>query len=316
MVKRDDPRKHRPSDKTSHITPDTMQRQGTKSVAEYFARSLTAFQSSGRSFESISTLRYNGNSQERRTEKRLVVLDSSFNPPTKAHAQMARSAIDAAAEPSRTRLVLLLAVNNADKAPKPASFPIRLGMMEAFAHDLISELRLHSESNKAPDSYDGLEIDLAVTTLPYFHDKSRAIAESGIYPSNTEQVFLAGFDTLIRIFNPKYYGQGRPGGMKAALGPLFERARLRITTRPDDEWGTLQEQMNYLEELKQGRLEEVGGEREWADKVDMVEGVGGAVSSSKVRDLVKGGQLDILGDLVGEGVREWIVEEGLYRDEA
>lgn len=202
----------------AHSDQDSsIMRPNPKHLIDFFARSLTSFHSSPDAFRILCTLPHaSAEPVSRRPAsgvRKLVVLDSSFNPPTRAHAEMARSALKWASSSSSegTRLMLLLSVNNADKAPKPASFPVRLGMMEGFGRDLLGSLG----DVKA-------EIDLAVTKMPYFHDKARAIGESGMYSSSDgqepEQVFLAGFDTVIRIFNPKYYGDG---GMRAALGPFF-----------------------------------------------------------------------------------------------
>lgn len=226
---------------------------------------------------------------------------------------MASSAVNAAG--AGARLMLLLAVNNADKAVVPAAFEMRLGMMEGFARELLglyqAEKRLASGSEDVEKMDDGLEIDLAVTTMPFFHGKASAISESGIY-NGAEQVFLCGFDTVIRIFNPKYYtSTSEPAtAMKQALGPFFNRARLRVTIRPDDEWGTRSDQVSYVERLERGELENVGGDGAWAKRMDLVEGVEGAVSSSKVREAVeRHGALD---GLVGEEVGRWIETEGLY----
>ncbi|PTB73269.1 hypothetical protein M440DRAFT_1313415, partial [Trichoderma longibrachiatum ATCC 18648] len=268
-------------------------RPNPKQLVDFFARSLTSFQSSPDAFRILCTLphvvgREPGPRRPASRVKRLVVLDSSFNPPTRAHAEMAVSALKWASSSTTTsttplrggnddddgavRLMLLLSVNNADKAPKPASFPVRLGMMDGFGHEILRSVDL-----------EGVEIDVAVTKMPYFHDKARVIGESGVYNSSAseeeeggrrsepEQVFLAGFDTVIRILNPKYYGK-EEGGMKAALGPFFERARLRVTMRPDDEWGGEDEQRAYVRGLGEGALDEVGGDGAWAGRVDLVEG--------------------------------------------
>ncbi|TFA98757.1 Nicotinamide mononucleotide adenylyltransferase [Trichoderma ghanense] len=249
----------------SDATSSSAMRPNPKQLIDFFARSLTSFQSSPDVFRILCTLPHIGREPGSRTPssrvKRLVVLDSSFNPPTRAHAEMAMSALKWASStpledtetralwnqggssmpPGSVRLMLLLSVNNADKAPKPASFPVRLGMMDGFGHELLKNLDVEGIRP---------EIDLAVTKMPYFHDKARVIGESGVYSypaeegiQEPEQVFLAGFDTVIRIFNPKYYGEG---GMKAALGPFFERARLRVTMRTDDEWGGEDEQRAYV----------------------------------------------------------------------
>lgn len=190
---------------------------------------------------------------------------------------MAKSALQSS--PS-SKLLLLLAVQNADKAPKPASFPARLCMMDGFAKDLLQGVQG--------------EIDLAVTTMPYFHGKANAIAD--LYPG-VEQVFLTGYDTIIRIFDPKYYGEGE---MDRAMGRFFKTSRIEVTLRPDDSWGTAEEQRKQVKKL-------VG---EWEGKVDVVEASDGVgVSSSKVRELIKEGKDS--GDMVCSEVNEWI-EQGIY----
>ncbi|KAM0455752.1 hypothetical protein ACHAO4_003827 [Trichoderma viride] len=295
-------------------------RPNPKQLVDFFSRSLSSFHSSPDVFRVLCTLPHHGGSSSKeepaprpsnsnsKLRQRLVVLDSSFNPPTRAHAEMAKSALEwASSSSSSARLMLLLSVNNADKAPKPASFPSRLGMMEGFGHELLKSFA----ANEGP------AIDLAVTKMPFFHDKARVIAESGFYAAGgnpePEQIFLAGFDTVIRIFNPKYYGS-EGGGMKAALGPFFERARLRVTMRTDDEWGGEDEQVEYVKGLGEGRLDEVGGDKAWAGRVDLVEGRKGGVSSSRVRELVKSEKREGLEEMVDGEVLGWIDEEGLYRE--
>lgn len=291
-----------------------------KTLVESLSRSLTAFQSSADQFRVLCSLPWTaeGNATNNTSEARaraatsgkqaqkLVVMDSSFNPPTRAHATMLRSALDAVRHVRQdgnetTRVLLLLAVKNADKAPQPAAFPSRLGMMAAFGQEIRSW-------EDVPEFY----VDVGVTTKPYFHDKALAIQQSGFYGTTPEQIFLAGFDTLIRVFNPKYYGEAE-GGMQAALSPFFESSRLRITLRGDDEWGSADEQRRWVKELADGGLEERGGRREWLDMIELVDGVEGeAVSSSRVREAVKLGES--VERMVGREVISCIEEEGLYRD--
>ncbi|RBR13237.1 hypothetical protein FVER53590_09708 [Fusarium verticillioides] len=269
-----------------------------RSLVASFSRALTSFQLSQDSFRILCTLphTYNVPAPRRPTcpLQNLVILDSSFNPPTLAHASMARSALRLEGE---KRLMLLLSVNNADKAPKPASFPIRLSMMETMGRELLDE---------------GVEIDVAVTTMPFFHDKAKAISESGFYATQgggqPTQTFLAGFDTIVRIFNPKYYNEG----IQNALGPFFEKCKVKVTTRPDETWGGVDEQRAWL---TKERVRDVGGDEAWVDRVEMVEGRqgDGDVSSSRVREIVKSGEGSLDG-LVGEEVGGWIEREALYRD--
>ncbi|CAM1510527.1 Fc.00g008620.m01.CDS01 [Cosmosporella sp. VM-42] len=297
-------------------------RPNPAALIDFFARSLTTFQSSNDAFRVLCTLPHMHSTPAPRRPttslSNLIFLDSSFNPPTTAHASMAKAALGERS--GRRRLVLLLAVNNADKAPKPASFPVRLVMMEGFGRELLQEMKRKNGYENGGEDGDALEVDLAVTTMPFFHDKSHAITQSAFYatPSQPPHTFLAGFDTLIRIFNPKYYGPTSPGStssaMQSALRPFFNAARLHVTMRPDDAWGSTAEQEAYLEGLREGKLEEVGGDVGWTERVSLVQGWGEGVSSSRVREVVRSGE-GVVDGLVGEEVRGVIEREGLYRDD-
>ena len=180
-------------------------------------------------------------------------------------------------------------------------------MMTVFAEDLLQHLQ-HRR-----DGEEEIAVDIAVTTLPYFHAKSAAIASSDLY-ANTEQVHLIGYDTLTRLLDPKYYP---PTHELSPLIPLFSNHRVRATYRVDDKWGGRREQRDYLERLRRGEMEKVGGTRNWADKVELVEGRregDEVVSSTKVRKAVKDGDKEMLEKLVTEGVADWILKEKLYKE--
>lgn len=336
---------------------------------------LRSFQSSGRPFQLIQQQAPTPTSSTARKCRTLVVLDSSFNPPTLAHMHMATSAVQdlraqqsiatalrggSAAGQTTTddvRLLLLLAVNNADKAPKPAAFEERLLMMEAFARDIQQAWRslekqtvaegdkqARDDKSTTTTTTTTLPVDIGLTTHPYFHDKSAAIAASPEYESpssqtsnegsepHTKQIFLAGYDTLIRIFTPKYYASPVPEAgvvdpppqqpdnktpMQTALDPFFSRAQLRVTMRPDDDWGGREDQLGYIERIMHGgELEEVGGRREWARRVELVEGTsggadGGVVSSTLAREAVKAKDWDRLRELVPSCVASLIEEDAV-----
>lgn len=249
------------------------------------------------------------------------------------------------------RLLLLLAVNNADKAAKPATFEERLLMMGAFAGDIqrawhrlekqtvAQEEATHANAETQEDEAT-LPVDIGLTTHPYFHDKSAAIAASPDYDfafaqtgsegePHTSQIFLAGYDTLIRIFTPKYYAPPVPEAgidppqqpaktpMQMALDPFFARAQLRVTMRTDADWGGREDQLGYVERIMHGKeLEEVGGRREWARRVELVEGMsgdvdGGTVSSTLAREAVKAGDWGRLRELVPDGVASLIEREAV-----
>ncbi|KAI2631764.1 hypothetical protein GGS21DRAFT_160271 [Xylaria nigripes] len=283
----------------------------TPNLPALFTQALKAFESSDSAFRVLCSLRSSAQTDflaepPRRTPNHILVLDSSFNPPTLAHHRMAISALsDPRHQTSASRILLLLAVNNADKAPKPAAFPQRLAMMYIFAQGILAECARKKDSNVSI----GCEaVDIAVTTEPYFHAKARAIATNAFYhdvEDRSEQVYLTGYDTLIRVFNPKYYPND---SMKVVLDPFFARARLRVTMRTDDEWGDAAQQISYLDELRAGRAE-------WVDRIELVRGRkdGEAIiSSTKVRDAAQRRDWAVLTELVSEGVVNWIRENGLY----
>ena len=284
-------------------------------LLQSFRQSLQAFASSPSTLQVLRTIPSTAPS---RIPRRIYILDSSFNPPTRAHLRIAASALNDI-DPSHfpARLLLLLAIQNADKAPKPASFEQRLAMMTIFAEDLLKTLPAEAKRD------DAIAVDIGVTKLPYFMDKSAAIISSGIYQPDpktheeepVEQVHLVGFDTLIRIFNPKYYP---PTHTLDPLEPLFRHHRLRVTYRDDQELGDKQEQDRYLQDIRDGKREDEGGKREWADKIEMVEGHGKgeeAISSTKIREAVAKRDVDGVKRLCTEGVANWIQEERLYTEQ-
>ncbi|PGH27505.1 hypothetical protein AJ80_00746 [Polytolypa hystricis UAMH7299] len=267
----------------------------------------------------------------------LYVLDSSFNPPTNAHFNIARSALSRhAADLSSVGLLLLLATQNADKPAKPAMFEDRLVMMHLFARDLRAALLTAATTAIAtPDGGDRaadpnnnnnndnnadndnvpapLSIDVGVTKLPYFIDKAAAIAAANIYPEGLEQIHLTGFDTLIRIFDPKYYP---PQHTLEPLSPFLSQHRLRVTLRPDDDWGGREEQELFLRDLSQGALEKVGGRREWAQRIEFIEGKKEGekpISSTKARNAVQN-DVQELDYLVTPSIRDWMVSQNLYKE--
>ncbi|KAH6656689.1 hypothetical protein BKA67DRAFT_552715 [Truncatella angustata] len=289
-----------------------MNRQLTPNLVSFFTRALESFQLSNASFSvlcSLPSLTEPAPRPPQKVPQMLLVLDSSFNPPTLAHQRMAVSALKEERHAKGSRVLLLLAINNADKAPKPATFPQRLAMMYVFALDLITALNA---------SGTGTEVDLAVTTEPYFPFKSQAITASGFYggeDATMEQVYLTGFDTLIRVFDPKYYPND---SMRQALDPFLSHSSLRVTMRTDADWGSAEEQLAYLEDLKHGKMEAIGGRKEWAAKVEMVEGRKESeevISSTKVRDAVQTGNWGRLRELVSDSVADWVREERLYRND-
>lgn len=108
------------------------------------------------------------------------------------------------------RLLLLLATQNADKAPKPAAFEHRLAMMNIFAEELVE---LVTTSDEMGHTEGDVIVDVGVTKEARFIDKARILEAQEEYTDHdnndtaktVEQVHLIGFDTLIRLLDTKYY---------------------------------------------------------------------------------------------------------------
>ncbi|EEQ28289.1 cytidylyltransferase family protein [Microsporum canis CBS 113480] len=235
----------------------------------------------------------------------LYVLDSSFNPPTIAHTQMVTTAIKAAnangSPPSR--VLLLLAIQNADKLPKPALFEHRLAMMRLAAEDIQQSLSQEATRDEGGNIW--------VTKHPYFMDKAVAITGDGsVYPKEIEQVHLTGYDTLVRIFEPKYYADGNLG----VLDPFFSLHRLRVTLRTGADWGDRSEQMSFLADLARGDMEKLGARRGWASRIEFVESNAidrAPMSSTAARNAAKD-DFNLLFKLVTPRVYEYIRNQQLY----
>ncbi len=122
----------------------------------------------------------------------LVCLSASFNPLTVAHAWLIQ---EASRLTPPDEILLLLAKANVDKAV--AGFPLerRLCLMARFA-----------ESRPT--------FSVAACSHGRFVDKTEAIRPH--YPEGTRLAFIVGFDTLVRLFDPKYYADP-----EASLATLF-----------------------------------------------------------------------------------------------
>lgn len=283
----------------------------SSTLLPHFQQALKSFAPSSSSFKVLHTIPSSATLPF--PPKTLHVLDSSFNPPTLAHLRIAISALHSNATPPQ-RLLLLLATQNADKAPKPAPFEQRLVMMALFAQDIVDE---YYASNRPSTAEYALGVDVGITKKPYFHDKAIAIEESGYYSDEKtreqpQQVHLLGFDSLIRLLDTKYYP---PEHTLDPVNALFERHRVRVTrrTEDDDKWGSIVQQDQYWEALAKGDREREGGRKEWAERIEMAEGEGEAVSSTRIREAAAKGELEKVENLISHSVRGWIESEGLYR---
>lgn len=136
--------------------------------------------------------------------KRLGIFSGSFNPLTVAHAKMIE---DSQAQFGLEEILLCLAKANVDKGVFGFSLADRLLMLKRYA----------SQYN---------EFSVAACSHGRFVDKLRAIKRS--YPARTSFHFITGFDTLIRLFDSKYYTD-----MHAELKSLFDQCDFITANREE-----------------------------------------------------------------------------------
>jgi nicotinic acid mononucleotide adenylyltransferase len=147
--------------------------------------------------------------------RKIGVLSASYNPPTVAHMMLCRSAH---AQIGFDEVVFLLTAVNADKKITGATLPQRLQMLERIAQTGESGI-------SAP-------LSIVACSHPRFVDMAQGLSD--LY-AQTEAIkptfyFILGYDTLIRLFDPKYYKD-----MGQELAPFFGHAHVVAFNRGDND---------------------------------------------------------------------------------
>ena len=255
---------------------------------------------------------------------RLSILDSSFNPPTLAHAALARLGPQNKTENPGSILLpsssydahlLLLSVTNADKILKPgdAGLEQRLEMIHLLAKDIQSLDTSHSASN----------IAVAAIDEPTFVGKARQLREflltkisevltvdgdggNNAVPLPSLQLhFILGFDTVVRLFSTRFYAS--QDTMRSLLKTFFDPTGdncVVVCARRGLKEGSSQEERDAEErEFAEGIEVRTYIEAGRVVLVDIPEDLQ-VISSTKVR---KGRW-----DFVPSSIRAYIEEKELY----
>lgn len=169
------------------------------------------------------------NSTQLKRDIQISVLDSSFNPPTRAHKALITSANPFSTTSDYDAKLLLLSVRNADKQLKPgdANHVQRLEMMTILAKDL--------EPNTAVAIIDEPTFIAKSKSLRSFlHDHISNLTSNTNHGITSQLTFLVGFDTLERILAPRYYASEEE--MYRALRTFFsqdgDNSRMVCARRP------------------------------------------------------------------------------------
>lgn len=209
----------------------------------------------------------------RRFRPRIAVLPSAFNPPTVAHVRLLEIAC---AVEGMTGAAALLSTRNVDKGIYGASLADRVGMLVSLNQDRPDIAILAANAARIPDQAQALRV---------------------AHPDAAFD-FVVGYDTLIRVFDPRYYDD-----MARDLTGFFEHHRLIAMNRGEV---TVDEVRRFLASEAAaafaGRIVACALEEEPS-----------RLSSSLAREGVARG--DVAPPIPG-AVRDYIDRHGLYRDGA
>ncbi len=189
---------------------------------------------------------------DNRRHRRIGILSGAFNPLTLAHTKIA---VQTLAEQHLDEVILLLAKANVDK--------------EVFGLPLAA--RLLTLKRYAMES--GKNFSVGASSHGRYIDKVAAL--KAITPPDTEFHFIVGYDTFVRIFDPKYYTD-----FDAELATLFSAARLIVANRAEADIQTLKTFMAHSER------------RDYAPYVSflLLPDVYAYMSSTRVRELLERGE--------------------------
>ena len=134
--------------------------------------------------------------------KRLGVFSASFNPITVAHVKMIE---EARARFGLEEILLLLAKANVDKGVFGLSLEERLLMLKAYAMACK---------------------DFSVVACSHGRYVDKIEALKAVLPPGTQFSFIVGYDTLVRIFDPRYYTD-----LHTELRALFGQCRFIVANR-------------------------------------------------------------------------------------
>lgn len=193
----------------------------------------------------------------------LLVLDASFNPPHRAHyaivafaaAQLAKTSnhdspqdLNHAKDTDTTtsiNVLLSYSASNADKGTASNHDQlIRSDMIELFAKHFFSNDNDEYTNNRKIHWITAI----AKSSYPKFVDKCKSIVEwshklPGMDTGNTDSlisnniIFLMGFDTLVRLLDPKYYKTDQSLGSDIVnqLNIFFKHAKVFVLPRGEEE---------------------------------------------------------------------------------
>ncbi len=215
---------------------------------------------------------YRASKHIKKSGKKLGIFSASFNPITVAHIKMIE---EAKARFELEEILLLLAKANVDKSVFGLSLEKRLIMLKTYA--MCRE-----------------DFSVAACSHGRYIDKIEAL--KAVYPLNTQFSFIVGYDTLVRIFDPKYYTS-----LHAELETLFQQCRFIAANRKE----------HGVNSVKQFLA--APAHQRYASYIDLIElsSSYAELSSTEIRTRIQRGES--INQLVPHEVQEYIKTSHAYQ---
>ncbi|KAJ3053097.1 hypothetical protein HK097_005040 [Rhizophlyctis rosea] len=265
----------------------------------------------------------------------ILILDSSYNPPTTAHLSLLQSSLSHLPQ-KPTQTLLTFSPANADKSFSPSHLPTRLTLISLLA-DTFS-----LQNPQTPTQ-------TILLSKPYFKDKANELLLHYRQISRSQSAesirlwFILGYDTLIRFFDPKYY---KEIDMTREMEKFFEKGRIVCANRVVPSTSPSSPPQSVQQNASRNKIQEQEGIlKQFMDSSDAASLIArfkdrifflpewldsevAGVSSTLVRGLLKeywhakteGTVEEVkelegrLRELVPAGVVDFVLEEGLYKD--
>ena len=151
----------------------------------------------------------------REAGKKLGVFSGSFNPLTVAHIKMLE---ETQARFQLDESLMLLAKANVDKGVFGLPLAARLLTLKRYAESQLGQSH---------------GVSIGASSHGRYIDKVAALR--AVFPPETEFHFIVGYDTLIRIFDAKYYAD-----FHADLRSLFSACRFIVANRAEADIETIE----------------------------------------------------------------------------
>lgn len=241
------------------------------------------------------------------TNERFLILDSSFNPPTKAHSSLLSHTLAAYPPNFFNASLLLFSTKNADKHLTGASILQRAQMMEILARQWDEE---------------EIPVYVGLTTQARFIDKLTVIQTwyqqqqqqqkqkhnndyGNVHKEQLELFFILGYDTITRFMDAKYYS---PLKVEDALAPFFSTCYLICVDRPgfndkeeedhEKSFWSLPQVQYYMNRIR---------------RIPTLDGSTSSISSTLARKLITEQNYLELNEVLDLDIIQFILQEKIYQ---